>query len=67
LNLENCKLTDKGGALLINECLPSISGLTYLNLNNNELSTSSGHALSEYFNKTPEVTTLEINYNNFNG
>lgn len=36
-------------------------------MNNNELSTASGHALAQYFNEGKEVTELEINYNNFNG
>lgn len=36
-------------------------------MNNNELSTSSGHALAQYFNEGKEITELEINYNNFNG
>lgn len=48
LNLEGCKIGDKGGSIFIKDCLPSLEKLQHLNLNNNELSTMTGHELATY-------------------
>lgn len=48
LNLEGCKIGDKGGSIFIKECLPHLEKLQHLNLNNNELSTMTGHQLAMY-------------------
>lgn len=48
LNLQGCKLGDKGGALMVRH-IKFLKNLNYLNLNDNELSKETGKELGQVF------------------
>jgi len=67
LNLENNKIGDKGGSILLEAVGQMMKNLNTLILSKNDLSTNTGKQLANLIDDDHQLTQLDLHYNSFVG